>query len=98
VPAVISDPTPEGRAELRRVIRGALHGATVTIADDALTETSLLTIERRPPRDLEGEASTGRELGRPLQFLLVLRGSQCFLLRQPDGERFELSSATCQPE
>jgi hypothetical protein len=98
VPARIVRPTPEGRAELDRVVSEALHGATVTLADDALTDVSWLTIERRRPRDIEGRHMGGREMGRPTQFRLFTNNSRCVLVQQPDGPRWELTNSTCVPE
>jgi hypothetical protein len=98
VPARITHPTPESRAELQRVVSDALHGAAVTLADDALTESSVLTIERRRPRDMQGREMTGRELGRPEQFRLFRNGERCVLVQQPDGPRWALEQTTCVPE
>ena len=60
VPAHVNNPTAESRAELLRVVRDALNGSEVTLADDALTKDSLLIIE---PKHL-----TGRDLRRPEHF------------------------------
>jgi hypothetical protein len=67
------------------------------LADDALTRDSALLVERRVPRDHDGRAATGRELEAPEQFLLVLRGSQCVLVRQSDGRRWPLAETQCVP-
>src|SRR5437773_2672473 len=50
LPAVLTNPTAESRAELARRVSGALHGAPITIADDALTRDSTLIVERARPR------------------------------------------------
>jgi hypothetical protein len=97
-PAVILDPSPESRAELARAVSEALHGAPVTLADDALTRTSLLVIERPGPRDLEQRPLTGRVLDPPEQFRLVLRGSRCVLVHLATGEGRVLGATTCRPE
>ena len=70
----------------------------MTLADDALTGSSLLTIERQPHRDPQGRPLSGRDLGRPHQFRLIQSDSRCFLVREPDGERWELTHASCAPE
>ena len=67
LPAYISNPTQQSRAELLRVVTEALNGSKVTIADDALTLGSLLIIE---PKHL-----TGRDLRRPVHFRLMLSGT-----------------------
>jgi hypothetical protein len=98
VPALVTDPTAESRAELQEAVSKALHGAPVTLADDALTTSSLLTIERQPHRDPQGRLLSGRDLGRPHQFRLIQSDSRCFLVREADGERWELAKASCAPE
>jgi len=96
-PAVISAPTAESRAELARVVSAAFNGQPVTLADDALTRESVLTIERRTPPGEQGRAATGRTLGAPERLNLVLRGTRCLLVRAADGREWELNEARCVP-
>jgi len=96
VPALITNPDEQSRAELLRVVSSALNRAAVTIAADALTRESVLTIEQRPPRDLENRPLTGRVLGMPEQFRLVMSGSKCVLVHQSDGKRTELTATRCR--
>jgi hypothetical protein len=98
VPAVITNPTTESRAELLRAVSDALGGAAVTLADDALTSASSLTIDRTAARDAAGRRLNGRELGRPEQFHLLKQGNQCVLVHENSGKRQVLVSARCQPE
>ena len=95
-PAVISAPTAESRAELARVVSAAFNGQPVTLADDALTRESVLTIERRTPPGEQGRAATGRTLEAPARLNLVLRGTKCFL-RAADGREWELNETQCVP-
>lgn len=97
VPAVLTNPTAESRAELVRRVSGALHGAPITIADDALTRDSTLIIERTPPRTADGVPLSGRETGRPEHFRLVKNGSRCVLVHERTGKRWTLKAATCSP-
>jgi len=97
VPAVITNPTAEGRAELARTVSRALNGASITLADDALVRESALIVERARPRDLEGRPLTGRETGRPEHFQLVKSGARCVLVHEGSGRRFTLASVTCAP-
>ncbi|PYQ02679.1 MAG: hypothetical protein DMF82_15455 [Acidobacteria bacterium] len=97
VPAVVTSPTPESRAELARLVGRALSGAKVTIADDALTRDSELIIERGWARTAKGVPLDGRETGRPEHFRLVKNGSSCVLVHERTGKRFTLLSATCAP-
>ncbi len=90
VPAHITNPTAASRAELLRVVRNALNGSEVTIADDALTNDSLLIIE---PKHL-----TGRDLRRPEHFHLLLSASRCVLVHQRTDTRLPLTTTTCAAE
>jgi hypothetical protein len=94
--ALIVDPTEQSRAELVRVVSAALNDAPVTIAPDALTRDSVLTIERQPLRDLAGLPAAGRVLGVPEQFRLVTNGSRCVLVRKADGARMPLTATRCR--
>ena len=90
VPAILVDPTTASRAELRQIVGSLLGGRTVTIADDALTTQSILVIE---PKYL-----TGRDLGKPDQFRLLLSGSDCVLVHLGSDARSKLSKANCAAE
>lgn len=96
-PAVITAPTPASRQELARVVSAALHGAPVTLADDALTKESRLIIERAGIRDANGVPIDGRVMQKPEQFQLVKSGSQCVLIHRRAGERHALTHTTCTP-
>jgi hypothetical protein len=96
-PAVIAAHTAESRAELARVVSAAFGGQPVTLADDALTRESTLSVERRTPPGPQGRIATGRTLEAPERLNLVLRGSRCFLVREADGGEWELNEARCVP-
>lgn|SRR5512133_338414 len=93
--AVIVAPTAETRAALQRTVSGALKGAPVTLADDALTRSSTLVIEPRWPRDATGQRLGGREQGLPERFHLVRSGGRCVLVHDRDGRRLELEGISC---
>lgn len=95
---MLVDPTEEVRAELRAALTAALGQAPVAIADDALTQTNVLIIERAPVRDLEGRPLDGRVLDPTVhRFELVLASSECVLVRPSDSWRMRLVSAQCRP-
>lgn len=94
---MLTNPTPAGRAELLRVVQGALNGAPLTLAQDALTRDSVLIIDRTERRDAEGRRLVGREMGRPERFQLFKSGSRCILVHERTGQRRELTSVTCAP-
>lgn len=97
VPAVIVEPTPASRAALAAAVSAALHGAPVTLADDALTRSSALSVERAPLRDPCGLPVSGRELGMPERFRLVMRGDACLLVHEGTGQAVTLDSTRCVP-
>jgi hypothetical protein len=94
-PAVIADPTAESRQELARVIHEALGDVPVTLADDALTGSSLLSLEHALRRDPEGRTLNGRELTRPETFELFKRGSHCVLVQSRTGREWTLHHTQC---
>jgi hypothetical protein len=97
VPAVLTHPTPESRAELLRVVKEALHDRPLTLADDALARDGELVVERVVRRDASGIPLGGRDPGRPERFRLVKSGKRCVLVHEGSGRRFTLSAATCAP-
>lgn len=95
-PAAIMESTPDGRADIQRVVAAAL-GKDILIADDALTKSSLLIIERRIPRTMEGRVGSGRILDAPETFELVLDAGQCVLVHRRTDVAYPLENARCRP-
>ncbi len=98
VPAVITNPTDASRAALHHALSEAFHDTEVTLADDALTQTSLLTIESGARRTIENPPLRGRVLEEPTQFRLVKNGNDCVLIDLRDQSRHKLENTTCEPE
>ena len=96
-PAVIAAASASTRAELVRVVTQAFDGVPVTLADDAFTRDSVLSIERRTPPGPQGRAARGRTLDAPARLRLVLDGARCALVREADGRRFPLRDVRCAP-
>lgn len=94
-PAVIVNPT-ESRTELLDVLRQALNGRPLTIADDALTQDSLLIIERARPSGPGGRLLDGRELEMPERFRLVTNTSTCTLIHERTRRSWMLRTARCK--
>jgi hypothetical protein len=94
-PAVLTDLNAESRAELNRVVSGALHGTPVRLAADALTHESVLVVDRVRPRDTESLPLDGRALGKPEHFRLVKQASRCILIQERTARRWILKSARC---
>ena len=97
-PARIVSPSEASRAELQRVVADALHVDEVMLAADALTESSVLVIERNRVRSLENAPLSGRDLGTPERFLLVKQDDHCVLVHEGSGRRLDLPSIDCIPE
>jgi hypothetical protein len=95
-PAVIINPSAQSAKELRRVIHKALPGVAVTLADDALTQSSLLSLEHTHRRDPMGQTLNGRDLSRPETFELSKRESRCVLKQLSTGRFFELHHVQCE--
>ena len=96
--ALIVNPTDESRAELKRAVSDMLAGAEVLLAGDALTDSSVLVIERNRIRGLNSPPLSGRDLGRPERFQLVTNGTECLLIREKDQSRHELLNTECVAE
>ena len=96
LPAVIEGPTAASRAELVNVISAALNGVEVMLADDALTKSSSLIIERKRLQGIQGRIDSGRVMETPEIFDLVIIGSSCVLIRRRDESRYDLNLAVCR--
>jgi len=99
VPALLVAPTPAVRAELRAALTDALGIAPRAIAEDALTRTSVLVIERAVA-EAANRPLTGRtvDTGAVQRFQLVVNDGRCILVRPADGWRAALPAAACTPE
>ncbi len=97
VAARITNPTDYSRAALQNTVNDVLN-TDVALADDALTDSSVLTIERNPPRSMQSPPAQGRNMDTPIQFRLVLNGSDCILIDQRDNSRHLLEKTTCVAE
>ena len=96
-PARIVDADAASRASLQTTLNEVLK-TEVLIADDALTRSSLLSVERRLPRSLQGQPAGGRILTAPIQFQLVLSNGECVLIDLRDSSRHVLQDTRCVAE
>jgi hypothetical protein len=94
-PAVLVDPGEETRAALLAAVSSALDGVPATLAEDALTGSSDLVVERVRPRDAGGTPLDGRDRGGPERFRLVASGGHCVLVHERTGARTALAGARC---
>jgi len=95
--AVIVNPDAASRAALQQTVNAALH-TDVTLADDALIDTSVLIIERKISQSIEGSPAQGRNMEMPIQFRLVTEGTNCILVDQRDLSRAVLVDTECVAE
>jgi len=96
-PARIINPDDASRAELQVVVNSAF-GTNVTLADNALTNSSLLTIERNPRSTMENPNPVGRNMEMPFQLRLYSNGTDCVLVDQRDQTQHVLANTECEIE
>jgi len=96
-PARIVNPDDASRASLQEVVNN-VFGRSVTISDLALTDSSLLTIERSPRPTMENPNPLGRNMEKPVQLRLYINASDCVLVDQRDRSRHILANTTCEAE
>ena len=96
-PARIVNPDDASRAALQDVVNTAF-GTNVILADNALTISSLLTIERSPRPTMEDPNPLGRNMEMPFQLRLYINGTDCILIDQRDNSRYVLEMTTCVAE
>lgn len=92
VPAHIVAPDDASRSEIQQVVSSALGLKSVVLADDALTKTNVLVIERK------NRLGMGIDLGKPNVFRLVKSGSKCVLVFQGTNKRWALRNTRCEAE
>jgi hypothetical protein len=92
--AVIVDSTEASRAALKQTVNAAL-GMDVALADDALTVSSSLIIERKIPQSIEGSPAQGRNMDLPIRFNLVKDGADCVLIDTRNNSRHVLANTEC---
>lgn len=98
VPALITDPDEASRAALQAAVAASFGGLDVLLADDALTTSSVLMLERSPRGSLDNNQAMGRVLEQPLRFQLVKNGAECTLIDLRDDSRHVLADTSCVPE
>lgn len=97
VPAVIIEPDEASRQALQHAVNEAL-GTDVMLAPSALTDTSVLYIERRMLESMDGLPLEGRRMDAPIRLTLVTDGSKCVLIDMRDESRHVLADTECVAE
>ena len=98
VPAVIVESDDASRAALGKTLSDVFAGQEIPLADDALTRSSILTLQHNPGNQPQSQAATGRVVSAPIQFQLVKTGDGCFLVDLRDEKRYLLENTSCAPE
>ncbi|MDZ7683930.1 MAG: hypothetical protein U5O39_01790 [Gammaproteobacteria bacterium] len=75
--AVLVEPSPDVHGALHDAVSSALNQDEITLARDALTESSILLIERARHQTMQGRPGTGRLTEPPERFTLWKRGDDC---------------------
>ena len=96
-PARIVNPDDASRAALQEAVNKAF-GTDVTLADNALMDSSVLTIERSPRPTMDNPSPLGRNMEMPFQLRLVINGTECILIDQRDRSRYVLANTSCEAE
>ena len=98
IPALIVQPDEASRAALRNTLSELFGGQEIILADDALTESSILSLETNLRKQLDSQPALGRVVTPPFSFQLVKSENGCFLVDLRDGKRHLLVDTTCSAE
>jgi hypothetical protein len=98
VPALLVEPTPAQHTALLSAIATLMGETPLTIADDALTESSAFTLERPRPAGPVNSTATGRVLGVPERIRLVKIRDACVIIHEPSGARVLIARIQCTAE
>lgn len=96
-PARIVGADAASRAALHKAVSTAF-GTDVTLAPDALTDSSILVIERNPRPTLDRPNPQGRNMEQPFQLRLYKNGDDCILVDERDQTRYVLADTSCIAE
>jgi hypothetical protein len=97
IPARIVDADEASHAALQEAVNRAT-GREVLLAGDALTDSSILTIEHRQPATMQNPLPQGRVMEMPVRFQLVRHGDDCVLVDTRDASRHLLDDTRCVAE
>ena len=94
--AVIVDADAASRSALADTLSNRFGGLEIRLADDALTRSSLLTLETGSTSIEQVQGM--RVVTEPYRFRLVRNAGDCILIDLRDGSRHRLDNTRCQPE
>lgn len=96
--ALLTNPGAEVRLEIVEAIQAMTGFSSVALADQDLTQSSELVIERKQHRTVNEGLIQGRDLELPQRFQLLALGGQCWLVKQATQQRVLLKKAQCRVE
>ena len=96
-PARMVDADDASRAALGRAV-DTLMGTHVTLAPNALIDSSYLTLETLPKPSMENPVPLGRDLSGPMRLRLLTDGTDCILLDTRTEARQRVDGIRCEAE
>ncbi len=97
--ALLIQPTASSTTVLNTTISRALNGARVSVAQDALTNSSELQIDRMAQDPAGMPGLNGRLMGMPVAHRFSLKKNHegvCYLVYQKTGVEYLLDGVTCR--
>ena len=98
LPALIVQPDEASRAALKNTLSELFGGKEILIADDALTNSSMLSLEVNLRQQADSQPALGRVVTKPFGFQLFKSKKGCFLMDLRDGGHYLLVDTNCTPE
>ncbi|MHC9510270.1 hypothetical protein [Kangiella sp. M94] len=95
-PAKITNPSAETTAELTEVVSTIFNDRPVTLAQDVLTDTNILTIQIAEHKK-DGLPVMGRIEEMPRQFQLLKHEEGCYLFDSQNDTLYPLQTVECEP-
>ncbi len=87
--------TPAAQQQLHAAVLTLLGVSQLTLANNALTNSSYLAIARSPRSNMAGQLLQGRVLERPHTFYLFMHGTDCWLEYVNTGKKLPINAAHC---
>lgn len=97
VDALLAAEDARSRIVVQTAMQETLGVSSISLARDAFSRDSLLTLEPRVTQNIGRPDADARMSGRPEQFRLQIRDAHCALLRVRTGVLIPLVDVLCQP-
>ncbi|GGF78601.1 hypothetical protein [Alteromonas lipolytica] len=94
-PATVTALSTSQKQQLETVISDWFGGVKVTLADNAFTDSSSVSIERREHLDNQGNPIEGRHNNAVYSFSLLKQGQDCWLQNERTSQKVLLNGITC---